>query len=503
MTLSLEQHARIRRLFFGEHWKVGTIVSELGVHPDAVKRALETDRFASKLPSPRSTLLDAYKPFIIETLDRHPRLRATRLLQMLRVRGYVGGVAILRRYVRRMRPSPKTEAYLRLETLPAEQGQVDWGSFGTVEVGHAMRKLSVFVMVLSWSRAFYARFTLDQQMESFLRGHVESFEYFGGAPRILLYDNLKSVVLDRVGSHIRFHPRILELAGTHHFEPRPCAPYRGNEKGKVERVIQYLRHNFFAARRFDDVADLNTQLHEWLAKTALKRVHPTDPELRTVSVCLEHERSRLVALPAHPFDCHQQEPVRSGKRPYIRFDLNDYSIPHELVRKPLTLLASETELRILDGGTEVARHPRSYSKREVVEDAAHIRALELQKKQASELRGRDRLRATCEHAEAFIDALARRNEPLTSNTTRLIKLLDRYGPVTLDASIAGALDKGAIGAAAVAHLCDQAHRTAGRPPTMDLALSDDPRVQNTHVIPHDPASYDVLSEGEDEEPSHE
>jgi transposase len=502
MTISPEQHARIRRLFFGEHWKVGTIATELGVHPDTVKRAIEAARFATKvMETPRPSMLDAYKPFILDVLDQHPRLRATRILQMLRVRGYVGGYSTLRRYVRQVRPTPRSEAYLLTETLPGEQGQVDWGSFGTVRVGHATRKLSVFVMVLGWSRAFYARFTLDQQMESFLRGHVEAFAYFGGAPRVLLYDNLKSVVLDRVGEHVRFHPRILDLAGHHHFEPRPCAPYRGNEKGKVERVIQYLRHSFFAARRFSSVADLNAQLQQWLAETALARIRPTDEERRTVRACLDLERPMLVPLPEHGFDCEQRQPVRSGKRPYVRFDRNDYSIPHGLVRKPLTLLASETVVRVVDGDAEVARHERSYDKRQVIEDPAHIEALAAKKKQARELRGRDRLRATCPHADAFLAALAERNERLTHNTTRLVRLLDQYGAETLDAALAEALDKGAIGAAAVAHLCDRRHRAGGKPPAIDLVLSDDPRVQTTTVIPHDPASYDALTD--DEEHPHE
>jgi transposase len=111
-------------------------------------------------------------------------------------------------------------------------------------------------MVLSYSRAIWALFTLDQTLESFLRGHVEAFQAFSGVARTLVYDNLRSAVLERAGTAIRFHPRLLELAGHYHFAPRPCTPGRGNEKGKVERQIHYLRHAFFAARTFVDVADL-------------------------------------------------------------------------------------------------------------------------------------------------------------------------------------------------------------------------------------------------------
>ena len=133
----------------------------------------------------------------------------------------------------RYRPRPPAEAFLRLRTLPGEQGQVDWGHFGRLQIGQAKRELMAFVMVLSWSRQVFVRFYLGHAMAQFLRGHVEAFAFFGGVPRVLLYDNLKSAVLERQGDAIRFHPMLLELARLYHFDPRPCAPARGNEKGRI------------------------------------------------------------------------------------------------------------------------------------------------------------------------------------------------------------------------------------------------------------------------------
>jgi transposase len=148
------------------------------------------------------------------------------------------------------RPRPAAEAYLRLRTLPGEQAQVDWGHFGHLQIGRARRPLMAFVMVLSHSRMVFLRFFLDARMDSFLRGHALAFAAFGGVPRVLLYDNLKSAVLERVdhprGSAIRFNPTLLALAGHYRFEPRPVAPARGNEKGRVERAIRYIRDSFFA-----------------------------------------------------------------------------------------------------------------------------------------------------------------------------------------------------------------------------------------------------------------
>jgi transposase len=499
-VIAPDLRARIRRLFFAEHWRVGTIAGELGVHHDTVRRAIEADRFIRSDALVRPSMLDPYKAFLAETLEQHPRLRATRLFEMARDRGYRGSVVQLRRHVAMIRPAPRTEAYLRLATLPGEQAQVDWGHFGTIRLGHARRALSCFVMVLSWSRAVYARFALDQTLESFMRGHVEAFSAFQGCPRTILYDNLKSVVLERAGDHVRFNEAMLLMAGHYHFAPKPCAPYRGNEKGKVERTIQYLRHGFFAARRFSSVQDLNAQLGAWIERTANARKVPGDPAGRLVREALDEERPRLLPLPEHAWECDTVRPVVSGKQPYVRFDRNDYSIPHHLAGKPLTLVASETLVRITNSGGHVfATHARSYDEKQVIEDPAHIEELAREKRRAHELRGRDRLRAACASADAFVEALALRGEHLGGQVARLLKLLDRHGPAELEAALKDALGRGAIGAASVAHVLDQRARARKHAPKLDVVLPADPRVRDLRVIPHALDSYDALAKPKKEE----
>lgn len=500
MTLSAEQHARVRRLYFGEHWKVGTIASELGIHPDAVKRALETPRFGNRMDVARPSMLDPFKPFILATLEQHPRLRSSRLWQMVQGRGYQGGAATLRRYVRIVRPASTREGYLVLETLPGEQGQVDWAHCGKLRVGAALRPLLLFVMVLSFCRRIFARFFLNAQMDNFRRGHVEAFDHLGGVPRELLYDNLKSVVLERVGEHVRFHPQILELASHYCFTPKPCAVYRGNEKGKVERAIQYIRTSFLEARHYRDLDDLNAQLRRWNTQVADVRVRPTDSDNRSVIECFEYEQPYLLPLPEHAFECDHVLPARSGKRPYLRFDGNDYTIPHALVRKPVTLVVSETTVRVLDGSAVVATHPRCYDRKQRIEDPEHLRGLIEHKRAARQLTGRDRILAVSKHADPFYEQLALRGANLGAVTSRLLGLLDTYGPQMLGRALSEALSQGAIGASAVAHLCEKLHRQQGRPVPLPPEPALDPRIANLRVASHDLADYDGLGhDGDDDD----
>jgi hypothetical protein len=411
---------------------------------------------------------------------------------MLCERGYKGSVFPVRRFVARQRPS-RHEAFLRLSVMPGEQAQVDWASFGSIVVGRAKRGVSCFLMVLAWSRALFARFYLDQTTESFLHGHVSAFEAFGGVPRTILYDNLKSAVLEREGELVRFNPRILELAGHYHFAPKPCAVARGNEKGRVERRVRDLRDSFFAARSFRSIEELNAQLDAWIHRIQRARLVPADADKRLVRDALIVERARLLPLPAHPAPTDLVRAVAAGKTPYVRFDRNDYSIPHTHVRRTLSVVASQTMVRILDGQVEVARHARSYDAGQQLEDERHLAALTAEKRNAREHRGRNRLSAGCPSANAFLGMIALHGGHLGGTTSRLLRLLDTYGAAALDAAIKDAHARGAFRAESVAHVLDQRRRADGNKPVIIFALPDDPRVRDQIVEPHRLDAYDNIA----------
>src|SRR5208283_5427550 len=248
-----------------------------------------------------------------------------------------------------------------------EQAQCDWAHFGSITIGKATRPLMAFVMVLSYSRHLFLRFYLNSAMNNFLRGHVEAFTAWGAVPRVVLYDNLRSAVLERRAEAIRFHPILLELAAWYRFQPRPVAVARGNEKGRVERAIRFVRDRFFAARRYTDVTDLNAQALAWCSGEAAARPCPED-RTRSVRECFEEERPRLLTLPDNPFPSEERVTVRVHKTPYARFDWNDYSVPHTHVRRTLEVRATPDTVRILDAGALIATHPRSYDRDEQVED---------------------------------------------------------------------------------------------------------------------------------------
>ena len=486
------QRAEIRRLYFGEHWKVGTIAAALGVHHETVRAAVLHETGGVRRGVSRPSALDPFLPFVRDTLAQYPRLRATRLHEMLRQRGYPGSAVQVRRLVRRLRPQTTAQVYRRVVTLPAEQAQVDWGTFGKVRIGHGVRAVSGFVMVLGYARALFALFTLDQTLESFLRGHVAAFEALGGSALTLVYDNLRSAVLDRRGTAIQFHPRLLELAGHYHFAPRPCTPARGNEKGKVERQIQYLRHAFFAARPLRDLDDLNAQFGRWRDEIAHQRRHPEQRD-RTVADLWAQERPRLLPLPAHPFETELLRAVRSGQTPYVRVDRNQYSIPHTHVRQPLTLVASGTQVRVLDGQTEVARHRRSYDTGQTLEDPAHLDGLRAATRHANVHTARDRRRVTVPVTATLFERLAARGAARRPPAVRLLALLDDYGPQELTAAITLALDRDALGAGSIAHLLETRRRQRGRKPPVRLVLPDRPGVRDLDVRPHHLESDDALT----------
>jgi len=490
MTASDELEAEIRRLYFAEHWPVGTVASQLVQHGDVVRRVLKLD--VPRAPvAERLLLVEPYKEFIKQTLKKYPTLRATRLFDMVKPRGYPGEVRTLRTYVASVRPRPVREAYLRVSTLPGEQAQVDWAHVGKVRVLGGERPLWAFVMVLSWSRAMWGEFVFDLTAHSLRRSLARAAAYFGGNTREWLFDNPKNVVLARHGDAVRFHPRLLDVSSHYCVSLRLCTVRKPNQKGRVERAIRYVRERFLAGRELRSVAQANTEFLAFLNDVANPRPHPTLPNV-TVASCLAQEKLRLLPLPSEPLAIEELLPVTVDKTAFVRFDTNDYSVPHQYAQQDknvLTVAADDTTVRLLNGGDEVARHARCWGRRQVIEDGDHREALLAQKSGAAEAKGQDRLRAIAPNVDILFARWVETGRNVGSLTARLAGLLNTYDDDTVAEAITAVIARGTNDVGAVAVVCEQLRRKAKKPVPLDVALGS--HVPDRDVIPHALEGYDA------------
>ena len=492
MSISPALQAQILRYHFAERWPVNTIARQLRVHHTTVARVLAQAGIPRPHERARPSGVDPYVAFITDTLERFPTLTAARLYAMVQARGYRGSPSQFRHRVALLRPSRSPEAYLRLRTLPGEQMQVDWAHFGHLPIGRASRPLMAFVMVLSYSRRIYLRFFLDARTPSFLAGHAGAFLAFGGIARVALYDNLKSAVLERHGDAIRFHPALLAFAAHHRYEPRPVAVARGNEKGRVERAIRYVRDAFFAARGFTGLDDLNAQAMDWCNGPALERPWPEDASV-TVGQAFEQERALLLPLPGDAWPLAERVAVSIGKTPYARFDLNDYSVPHTQVQRTLTVLADTARVTITDGVTVLAEHARSYSRGEQIEIQAHLDALVATKRAGRRHRATDALVRAVPQTSELLTRAAARGYNLGSVTAALERLLGQYPVTELRLAVAEALGRDVPHPNAVRLALERARHQRGEPPVA-VTLPEHLRQRDVIVRPHALDTYDQLQE---------
>lgn len=487
MTIPLEVEIEIRRLHYGEKWPVGTIASQLGLHEEVVRRVLGLLN-RPKPKAPRKLLVDPYKEFISETLSRYPKLRSTRLFDMISARGYPGTPRTLRNYVAQVRPRPEGEVFLRLEPLIGEQAQIDWMHVAKMKVSGGERSLWAFVMVLSYSRAMWGELVFDTTVHSLTRSLVRACNYFGGTSRQWLFDNAKTIVLERCRGAVRFHPLLLELSGHYRAQLRLCAVGKANQKGRVERTNRFLRDRFFAGRTVSDIEHVNRELLAFIEEVAHPRPHPTQPGL-SVAQCFLSEKQRLLPLPSTPFPIEHVAPLNVDKTACFRFDTNSYSVPPTYARKTLTLAADDQWVRALDGAVEVAKHRRRWGKRERVELLEHREELLRRKRAARESKGLERLRAVSKSMDALIERWVNCGRNIGSMVSKTLRLLDLYGDELLRQAIEQVLSRGMHDPGALAILCEQRRKAQFLPVPVDIEFGK--HVPDCDVIPHGLEQYDA------------
>jgi transposase len=321
-----------------------------------IERGLEPPTYGPRKPRP--ALLDPFTSYLRERVKAYPGLTGARLLRELRDRGYKGGYTGVTDFLRDVRPVPDPHFEVRFETAPGEQAQVDFAQFNVVFTDEPERPRVVwlFSMVLGFSRLIWARFVVHQDLPTVLRCHVSAFEALGGVPREILYDRMKTAVLgERNHEGIVYNRALIDLARHYGFYPKACRPYRAKTKGKVERPFRYIREDFFLARSFRNLADLNEQLRHWLDRAANSRLHATTR--RIVSEAFAEERPFLKPLPLAPFRAVLRLERRISQEGMVSVGGNFYSVPDVTRRRTVEVHTFAEEVRIFEDGALIATHP--------------------------------------------------------------------------------------------------------------------------------------------------
>ena len=499
MTVPEDIEAAILRYHYVEKWRKNTIANQLSIHHSVVERVLLQNGVSPEQLRIRASIVDPYVSFIKSTLKEYPTLNAQRLYHMVRERGYSGKPDHFRHLVVRYRPKTAEDAYLRLSTLPAEQAQVDWASFGKIKIGDAERKLYGFIMVLSWSRHVFLKFYLNQSTANFQRGHIEAFEFFGGyLTREIFYDNLKAAVLERIGKAIHFNPDILALAAHYRYKPVPVEVAQPTQKGRVERAVRFARSSFWPARKWKDLDDLNRQAREWCLGEAAERRWVQDEKL-TVREAFEQEKQYLPKVPQTQFVVYDRKEVRIGKTPYACFDGNLYSVAPAYVRQTLSVFATLESVRICHGITEVASHKRCFDKGKVIEDSKHIEELKEAKRAASKHRSIDRLRLAAPSSRDLLVQAGERGHNLGRLTQELMELLELYGAEEMEAGIKEALLSERVHASAVKQVLERRRSEQGREEPVRLHFEKNEKANTVIIPPPSLEIYDSLFRRRDKE----
>jgi transposase len=329
-----------------------------------IAAGVQVPRYGPRAPRPR--VIDRFTDYLTQRVQQYPGLSIERLLREIRALGYVGGRTALGDWVREVRPRREPHFEVRFETPPGRQAQVDFAHFEVIfdDQPEQLRRVWLFSMVLGHSRYLWARFVQHQDLQTVLRCHIEAFEHLGGVPREILYDRMKTAVLGEPEQrHIIYNTKLLALAQHYGFAPRACKPYRAKTKGKVERPYRYIRQDFYLARHFANLDDMNQQLRDWLDTVANVRVHGTTQ--RVVAEHFAEERRQLQPQPAGLFNAVIRLERRVSHEGLVSVGGNYYSVPDRARKRVLEVHSLAHEVRIFEDGELLAVHPVLEGRRQI------------------------------------------------------------------------------------------------------------------------------------------
>ncbi len=358
-------------------WSNVQIAEFTGHHRDTVAKVLKEPVDQHPKQRERTSTIDVLQAQISAWLEEP--LPVICMLEQARRdpdHPYQGSETAFYDYVRKLRrarqPKP-TEVALRFEGMPGEFLQVDWGEVRDLPLTHAgaMRTRYFFAARLKYSRFMCVQFHTDMREETFLRALIDCFLAIGGVPWVVVTDNMKTAVLGRDATNQPiWNPAYQKLAAEFKFLPEACAPAAGNQKGSVENLVKFVKHNFLPGRSFHDDQDLAEQVREWLTQVNTER--PNDATKALPATLLQEEQSRFTPLPASAQDYGFFDCVVVNRESLVALESNHYSVPTHLVGRALTVRVHRTHIDLFADGERVASHPRCQDKHQRVLDPAHF-----------------------------------------------------------------------------------------------------------------------------------
>ena len=482
--INYEQFCRIRQLK-EKGLTPGQISDQLELNPRTVRKWMERTSFQQRSPCLRPSKLDPYKEEIVRMLERYP-FSAVQVFQKIREQGFDGSYSIVKEYVRKIRPKRQT-AYLKLHFAPGECAQVDWGSYKSIAVGNTTRRLSFFVMVLCYCRMLYVEFTVSQTMEHFLGCHQRALDFFKGVPEKIMVDNLKSAVLKRItGQDPVFNPRYQDFANHYGFRIVPCGVRKGNEKGRVENAVGYIKKNFLAGLEPGDFKNINPAARHWLDTVANVRLHG---ETRKKPLDMfAQESAALSSLPAFAYDTGTVHQVRASKQFRVTLDSNRYSVPAEYTGMRLTMKAYSDRVCIYHDNKLIARHARSYDRHQDIEDPDHPKVLLQQKRKARDQKLLMRFLALSPHSEHYYQGLKERRLNLLHHIRKIVGLSEIYDVSQVSRAIEDACEFKAFSSEYITNLLEQRSRIMTEPGALHLTRNED--LLDLTISQPDMAEYD-------------
>ena len=468
--LDYETFCKIRDHLGRQQLTVAQTARALALDARTVAKWASVEQFRARAGVPRVGKLDAFKGQIVRWLDVHP-YSAQQIFQRLCEAGYEGGVTIVKDYVHRIRPRHQ-EAFLKLDFAAGECAQVDWGQYGTIAVGSTRRRLSFFLMVLCYSRRMYLEFTVSQKMEFFLACHENAFAAFGGVPSRIMVDNLKSAVLQRlVGAAPVFNPKYLDFSRHWGFDITACNVRSGNEKGRVENGVGYVKKNLLAGLELADFAAMQPAATLWVDTVANVRIHGATHQ-RPIDR-FEDERAHLGRLNPAGFDLARVCTARATKQFRIPLDANHYSVPARYAGQNLTLKAYAERVCIYEGEQLVARHPRSMDRHQDIEQPEHAQQLLTQRKSAREQRLLVHFLALSPRAQAYREGLEAKCVNARVHLRKILALVELHGQEAVARALDDGLELQAFSAEYIANILSARRRIGPEPAALQLTRRAD------------------------------